>query len=731
MFKSIRTLAMSALLLGAVSAEASALTAKPQRVGPVQNYGVLGTQGNKIVSKSTGKEVMLRGMSMFWSDATGLQYYNRDVIKWAVDNLKMDVVRYAMGVRYYDSQGGTNGEMDKQYSYHDNPDGQKSNIDNMIQYAIENDIYIIIDWHSHRADNETSEATAFFKEMATTYKDIPNIIWEVFNEPVNQSMGTIASYANTVIGAIRNAGSKNLALVGTPRWSQMGECGGVNQTDVGYVFHFYAATHSKGSYSGNVDRCRSGGNAVFITEWGTTTADGKGGASVSASQDWETYMEQNRISNCNWSLRNEVSTIGEKTSEGSAMFAGSTFLSNTALLNGASYTTSGSHVKQYLASHGSNWADTLIAGKNVGSCAFPSARVKESASLSSVVKSGCTYTSSDEKVVSVADGVPTIVNPGFAILTGSDGSKSVIQVEEEIRQKITGFSDFACTIVNTCGSKTFKDLNGDGKFEVIASSTGLTDKGAAITFKSLNPSVVDVIKSKCTNDKFCYGQTLNSTVDMFQFSGVMGEAKIVATAPATAGFPALNDTITVSYTKGGDKIDAKNFKDQTILKTQTVTDFFSETTHFTKQAVTYTFDGEAVSVKAVRNGTDLIAADKDAIVYITASAPETEQYSEFKKTVRIVIGAGEIEQTTSINKASLKGAMDLRAGQKAVYLTLKNAGTVSVDVFSINGQKLPMSQMADLTAGTHMLDLQNLPQGSYIIRVQQGSNAQQIKWTVR
>ena len=364
--KTIKALVAGAFLLGAVEANAAASTAKPLRVGPVQVHGALNAKSGKIVGAKSGKEVMVRGMSLFWSDATGLQYYNKEVIKWAVENLKMDVVRYAMGVQYYDSQGGTNGKMDENYSYIGNPTLQKNKIDLMVEAAIENDIYIIIDWHSHRADQETSDAKAFFSEMATKYKNVPNIIWEVFNEPVNQSMSAIANYANSVISGIRSAGSQNLAIVGTPSWSQMNECNGVTDNNSAYVFHFYAASHSVGSYSGRISKCKNDGKAVFISEWGTTDANGSGNTNTSAASEWENFMEQNKISNCNWSLRNAESTIGEKTNEASAMFSGSTFLTKQSLLASAGYTTSGNHVKSYLTTHATDWASELVSGNEMG-----------------------------------------------------------------------------------------------------------------------------------------------------------------------------------------------------------------------------------------------------------------------------------------------------------------------------------------------------------------------------
>ncbi len=708
------------LLLGTTLANASAATAKPLRVGPVQNYGVLGTSGNKVISLSTKKEVMLRGMSMFWSDATGLQYYNKNVMKWAVENLKVDVIRYAMGVQYYDSQGGTSGEMDAGYSYIGNPEKQKSTIDLMVEAAIENDIYLIIDWHSHRADKEQTQAAAFFAEMAQKYKDVPNIIWEVFNEPVNQSMSTIASYANTVISGIRNAGSQNLALVGTPSWSQMGSCGGVNQTNVGYVFHFYAATHSKNSFAGNIERCRSQGNAVFITEWGTTTADGKGAASESATNDWTSYMETNKLSNCNWSIRNEVSTIGEKSTEGSALFAGDEFLNTVSKLNGATFSNSGKIVSKYLSSHGSAWADTLAASKP-GACSFKSATVRTSAgSLAAVYKAGCTYTSSNPTVVA-NDG--TIAGAGVALLTANDGSLSVAVIEEEPTQTYTGFVDVNCYVGGTCTkSKAVKDYDGDGKLEAIIGSSLQTAEGAKITFTSLNPEIITIKEAVCTN-KLCYALQ-DKKVPMYVFTGALGSAKIVATAPAISGYNALNDTVTITYAKAENKPGAA-FKATTVAKGGTIANFFPEVTYYEKQPIVYTFDGKATSPYLSNVGGALVAGNEDAIVAITATAPGTESRLPMELTVTVVVG----DSLTAVNKGntpilpSRKEIASAQFSKGGIVLNAATSGLATVEIFSAMGNAEQTIQ-SNLSAGANWIPVSGLRAGHYIVRIKQDSNVQ-------
>ncbi len=726
--KTVKAIAAGAILLGAVEANAAAANAKPLRIGPVQVHGVLGTSGNKIVGQKSGKEAMLRGMSMFWSDATGIQYYNKEVIKWAVNNLKIDVFRYAMGVQYYDSDGGTSNKLDDNYSYMKAGDTQKSKIDQMVEAAIENDIYIIIDWHSHRADSEKSQAASFFKEMAQKYNNVPNIIWEVFNEPVNQGSGAIASYANDVISGIRGTGNNNLALVGTPNWSQMpnGSCGTVNQKNVGYVFHFYAGTHSVGQFSGNINSCRSN-NAVFITEWGTTTADGKSDANTSASSEWTNFMEQNKISNCNWSLRQKVTTIGNASDEGSAMFAGDKALITQAALSAASYTNSGTFVKNYLTKNATDWASQFAATLKSGSCSFTATTVKETAgSIASSLKSGCTYTSSNEAVVTNAG---AIVGPGFVIMTGNDGSQSVVTVTEEPKQTIAGFEDFNCYISGSCTkSHTMDDMDGDGKQEVVVNATGKTDQGATYTLKSLNESIVKVNKATCSGKK-CYGSLKGSSVNMFEFTGTIGEAKIVATAPAVTGYIAMNDTITIQFTKTGDKVGG-DFKNMKVAKGSTTAVTFPTETTYGKAPITYTFDGQAASpyIEYIPGAPGyLIAGNEDAIVTVTATAPETAERAATDLSITIIVG----DSATAASKGNVPIPFVAKAAGKfsaqfvngGMVLKATRSGSASVEVITSLGQ-VAKSMQVNLAAGHNWIPVAGISTGKYIVRVKQGSSIQ-------
>ena len=497
---------LTGILAGAaISAFADASTAIPRKVGPVSYYGALHTSGNKIIGAKNNQQAMLRGVSLFWSDATGASYYNPNVISWVVDNFKIDVFRFAMGIEYYDSNGGTKNAVDG--GYKTNPEGQLSMIDKMVQTAIENDVYIIIDWHSHRAHQETTIAKDFFQKVSLKYKDVPNVIYEIYNEPVSGSGGNwdaIKNYANQVVPGIR-ANTQNLVIVGTPNWSQHPEQGAqspIASTNIAYVLHFYASSHSKGSYGGHVTSALNAGYPVFISEWGTTNADGDGEPNASATNEWTQFMDQNNIPNCNWSLRQQTSDVDQK-SEKSAIFAGDKSLITAAALDAATLTSSGSIIKSYLTKNARSWADSVTKGKS-GSCSFKPVTAKQTeGKISGKLVAGCTYTSSNEKIASVSGSDIVINDYGYVIMTGNDGSQSVVTITQVAGQTIANLEDLTCNFSGTCksASKTGRtiDFDGDGTNDYLLTMEDKTNEGSAFKLSSLDPSVVTVSKTTCTN----------------------------------------------------------------------------------------------------------------------------------------------------------------------------------------------------------------------------------------
>lgn len=726
---------ISLLLLSFLATSLSAATYKtavPMRVGPVSVYGALGTNGNKIVSiaKPT-KQVMLRGLSFFWSDDTGLPYYTADVVDYAATTLGADVLRFAMAIQYYKSDGSASEPILKSYMTEEAL--MKVALDEMVTAAIESDIYLIVDWHTHRAEQEQSKAKAFFTYAAQRYANIPNIIWEVYNEPVYSSWSSIKNYAEDVIGAIRTH-SPNLALVGTSNWSQNPqEANGspVNKPNVAYVFHFYAGSHSVGSLGGNVSSALNAGHAVFISEWGTTNADGNGSPNSGESQSWITFMENNKISNCNWSIRHAKNDNG--TNEASAMFNGETTLNTKAALKTATFSASGTIVKNYLSQKKSSWADTLTAGKSSGSCYFAPVTVEETqGTVTGKAKSNCTYTSSNQDVATISGGTITVKKAGLAVFTANDGTLSIF-IATKVPSQDYYINAFICRLNKSCaGESALGSYSSSGNANEQKTNT-TTLQGTNVTITSSNPSVISVTKTKCTGSS-CIASVKNTDIWAFKF-GQIGTSEVRVTAPATSTHGSFDTVMTMAYLKNVQKISSV-FKNA-IVEKGSITDMLPTTALYDNAPIIYTFSNPGY---ASIMGSNLVAGDIDVQINITANAAETATYEALganldgttKGITRLIaIGTGAIDATIptkAIQISNVFTPFKLSTTPEGIRLSLEQSGQVSIQFLDLTGREIRSPISNNMAAGNHWIPINGLEPGAYLIRVKQGFKSKTISW---
>ena len=243
-----------------------------------------------------GEKVVLRGMSTH-----GLAWYQSYYHKNAVKNLKefwtTNVVRLAM---YTEEWGG----------YAQNP-GIKNKVIELVDAAIELDMYVIIDWHILKDGNpqtHADKAEGFFDEMSKKYANIPNVIYEICNEPNGYANwhNSIKPYANRIIPVIRKNAPNALVIVGTGTWSQDIQDPAnspLSFENVAYALHFYSGTHGQWLRD-RIDYARSKGIAIVVTEWGTTDSSGKGRIFIGESDQWLDFLDARKISWMNWSYSN-------------------------------------------------------------------------------------------------------------------------------------------------------------------------------------------------------------------------------------------------------------------------------------------------------------------------------------------------------------------------------------------------------------------------------------------
>ena len=261
----------------------------------VNLYGQLSVNGKNIVDQN-GDIVVLRGMSLFWSQWGGA-YYNAETIKWLRDDWKCTIVRASMGIE-------GNGFLD-------NPEQEYAKVKTVIEACIDLGIYVLIDWHDHHAENHIEEAKAFFNRVSMDYGSYPNVIYEIYNEPLAVSWKDVLKpYSEEIINTIRSNDQDNIIVVGTPNWSQDLEDvinEQINSTNIAYSLHYYSSTH-KQELRDKALLAINAGIPIFVSEWGMSEASGNGIIDMESLNIWAKFLEDNNLSWCNWSLMNKDET---------------------------------------------------------------------------------------------------------------------------------------------------------------------------------------------------------------------------------------------------------------------------------------------------------------------------------------------------------------------------------------------------------------------------------------
>lgn len=258
-----------------------------------------------------GDTMVLNGPSLGWHSNWG-RFYNEGTVKALKEKWGANITRAAIGAH-------PSGDCVKGYSV------DSVNAVNLamkvIDAAIANDMYVICDWHSH--NNTLDDAKDFFTVITEKYGDKPNILYEIWNEPLDIPWQEIRDYAAEVIPVIRKNAPGAVIIVGTPKWDQDVDIAAENPVDAPnllYSLHYYAGTHKDWNRE-KAQKAIDAGLPLIISECGSMDHTGDGPIDYESWRQWMDFADSNNLSVLMWDIadKNETCSMISATASDNGM----------------------------------------------------------------------------------------------------------------------------------------------------------------------------------------------------------------------------------------------------------------------------------------------------------------------------------------------------------------------------------------------------------------------------
>lgn len=309
-FLPVVALAMSFAGLAACGSSAKTNAEEVQEDSVTAFVSPLHVEGTALLN-ANGDTVVLNGPSLGWHSNWG-RFYNEGTIKALKEKWGANITRAAIGAH-------KSGDCVNTY------DADSANAVNLamkvIDAAIANDMYVICDWHSH--ENTLENAKKFFTVITEKYGDSPNVLYEIWNEPLEIPWQEIKDYANELIPVIRKNAPNSVVIVGTPKWDQDVDVAAESPIELPnllYSLHYYAGTHKDWNRD-KAEKAIAAGLPIIVSECGSMDHTGDGPIDYESWQQWMDFADKHNLSVLMWDIadKNETCSMIEATASDNGM----------------------------------------------------------------------------------------------------------------------------------------------------------------------------------------------------------------------------------------------------------------------------------------------------------------------------------------------------------------------------------------------------------------------------
>ncbi|MGB8295252.1 MAG: cellulase family glycosylhydrolase [Polyangia bacterium] len=244
-----------------------------------------------LIKDPSGKTIVLRGYALIDIGALYQQTNSSAGITKRIDavaaaGLQAHVVRMPVypetdfngGDPYYSGLPypvGTPAPAGQKVTVMTGPDYISKVLKPAVDYATSQNLYAIIDLHqiddTNTAHNSGAAATSFWTDIAPQFKDYSNVIYELYNEPINSGMAwaTFKTQVQTWIDTVRTAAPDNLIVVPSMSWDQHpGDAASSPPTGTNLVYTAHIYPNNWGASFQQQLATATKLAPVFITEWG-------------------------------------------------------------------------------------------------------------------------------------------------------------------------------------------------------------------------------------------------------------------------------------------------------------------------------------------------------------------------------------------------------------------------------------------------------------------------------